>query len=386
MNRQKLLFPMISLTLITLLATECGPPQAPPTPTDIPAPTNTLAPTATPLPTDTPTPTLTPTPPAPPSVREFRITTDEGIQSQPAICGDHVVFVDFRHDNLEVYAYNLSTEEETRITMEEDFSAFLFPSVAGDLAVWGRDGEFYGYRLDTEDAEEFFVTDFRSLKLGCPAVCGALFSAEGLVLTYGVHPSIDLSERMLVWSNEETEGKRDILAFDLEQDMLINITDDAPSQEWPATAGNLVVWMDERNDGGDIYAYDLGAQEEFPIVTAPLTQTMPSTNGSLVVWIDNRDGNDDLYGYDLETQTEFLIVTGPADRAMPVVQGNFVIWMEDQREDWDIYGYDLLAGEKFPIVTEDGWQGNPRIWGNTVVWTDKRDEDNQDIYGATLEY
>jgi beta propeller repeat protein len=288
---------------------------------------------------------------------------------------------------MDIYAYNLTTEKETRVTTEEEGDGvFPVPLVAGDLVVWPRKGHFYGYRLDTEGAEEFSVTSYHSLRVGCPAACGLILRSGNVVLTYGARPLFALSDRALVWSEEETEDIQDIMAFDLERDTRIRITDDTPSQGWPAIAGSLIVWMDERNDEGDIYAYDLDDQEEFPIVTAPLTQTMPSTDGSLVVWLDRRNGNDDIYGYNLETQTEFPIVTGPANRTVPIVWGNFVIWMEEEHEDWNIYGYDLLVGEGFPIVTKDGWQGNPRIWGNVVVWTDRRDKDNQDIYGATLQY
>lgn len=294
-----------------------------------------------------------------------------------------MAWADHRHGNIEIYAYDLTTEEETRITTDEEHDQF--PLVADNLVVWLRKGHFYGYRLGTEDAEEFSVTSFHSLTASCPASCGVSITSGDFLLTYGAHLYHALSDRALVWSDKE-EDISDILTFDLERNTQIRITDDTPSQEWPAVAGNLIVWTDKRNDEGDIYVYDLDAQEEFPIVTAPLTQTMPSTDGRLVVWIDSRNGNDDIYGYDLETQTEFPIFTDPGNRAMPTVWGNFVIWMEEHQEDWDIYGYDLIVGEEFPIVTEDGWQGNPRIWSNIVVWTDKRDEDNQDIYGATLEY
>jgi len=394
MNHHKLLLPVICLVLLMLPAIGCNLPTPTPTPTNTPTPTplhtptptNTPTPSSTPTPTNTPTPTPTPTPSAPPTVNEFRITTDSEVQGQPAIFGDRMVWADHRHDVIDVYAYDLATEKETHITTNEEDSFFLIPLIAGDLVVWEGKDNFYGYHLDTEDADEFSVTSYDSLYVGCPAVCGLTFRSGSMVLTYGARPHVALSERALVWSDEVAEDIRDILAFDLEQDTRIRITDDTPAQKWPATAGNLIVWMDERNDEGDIYAYDLDAQEEFLIVTAPLTQTMPDTDGSLIVWVDKRDGNDDIYGYNLETQTEFSIVTGPAKRAMPVVQGDFVIWMEEHNEDWDIYAYDLFVGEKFPIVTKNGWQGNPRIWGNTVVWTDRRDKDNQDIYGATLEY
>jgi TolB protein len=105
----------------------------------------------------------------------------------------------------------------------------------------------------------------------------------------------------LVWSDEETEDTRDILAFDLEKDTRMRITDDAPAQGWPTTAGNLIVWTDERNGAGDIYAYDLDTQEEFPIVTEDGWQGNPRVRGNTVVWTDNRDeGNQDIYGATLE--------------------------------------------------------------------------------------
>ena len=51
----------------------------------------------------------------------------------------------------------------------------------------------------------------------------------------------------------------------------------------------------------------------------------------------------------------------------------------------------MLSGQaasftRFPICTAPGDQIGPRINGNYVVWTDKRNKQNQDIYGARLEY
>lgn len=387
MSYRKLLFAsllVVGLALVTVLAAGCGVLQLgpTPTPTNTPTPTHTPTPIHTPTPTNTPTPIPTPTPAAPPTAKEFPIVTDDKIQNHPAIFGDYVVWADHRNESVDIYAYNLATEEETRITTYEEQDAF--PVLANDLVVWLRQGDFYGYHLGAEDAEEFSVVDYESISAGCPAGCTLTFSGLSMALAYGARAHVGLSERVLVWSDEETEDVSDIFAFDLEKEARIRITDDAASQEWPAAAGNLIIWKDERNDEGDIYAYDLDTQEEFPIVTAPLTQSMPSTDGSLVVWVDERDGGYDIYGYDLATQAEFPIATGPVTRTLPGVWGNFVIWMADDGDDWNIYGYDLQVGEEFPIVVQEGWQGNPRIWGDVVVWTNGGG--NPDIYGARLEY
>ncbi len=342
-------------------------PPVPPTPTPVPpiATPTTIPPTATPQP-----PTSTPTTP---SDGEFQITTASGISGQPSIFGDYVVWAvdpEPSSNRRDIYAYNLSTEQEDLIiTVQQQY---VYPYVAGDLVVWpSKEGHFSGYRLGTEGAKEFPITSFDSL---------SVVHEFGLGILLYEHLFFALSDRALVWSDREAKDEHDILAFDLERDTRIRITDDTHSQTWPAAAGNLIVWMDERNDAGDIYAYDLDAEEEFPIVTAPLTQTMPSTDGKLVVWIDGRDGRDDIYGYDLETQTEFPIVTGPGRRVLPAVWGNFVIWKEASAESLKLYGYDLLAGEEFPIGTRVGSPTSPRIWGNLAIWAS-----GENIYGAFLE-
>jgi beta propeller repeat protein len=321
------------------------------------------------MPSPTPT-TLAPT------VREFRISTRCEIGSQPSVFGDYVVWAEYQSPDMNIHAYHIPSKQETTIaTMQQRYA---WPHVAGDLAVWQGRESFYGYPLGTGDAEEFFITSHDSMPVTMSFGRHGYLAYERLFFA--------LSDRALAWSDSETKETCDILAFDLERDARVRITDDTVAQTWPAAASSLVVWMDERNDGGDIYAYDLDTQEEFPVVTAPFTQTMPSTDGRHVVWIDKRDGNDDIYGYDVETQAEFPVVTGSAERILPAVWGNFVIWMENRYDDWHVYGYDLLVGEEFPIVTGTICAGGgPRIWGNIVVWTDYRDEEYA-IYGAALEY
>jgi TolB protein len=311
------------------------------------------------------------------------ISTHSGVSSQPVVAGDYVAW---EHKaipmqplgtyRIDIYVYNLTTEQETVVTSVKGRGAY--PLVAGNLLIWLRDMSFWGCNLEVEEAEEFHVTRFQAMPLVASYDEGRL-SYERVFYA--------LSDRALVWSDAETKATYDILAYDLEQDEPIRITDDGYDQVWPAAAGSLIVWVDERNDEGDVYAYDLDTQEEFPVVTAALTQTMPSTDGRYIVWIDGRDGNDDVYAYDLETQVEFPVIQGPGHRLLPGVWGNFVIWMEQDSNGRYIYGYDLRLDEKFPIATEGGWPADARIWSDVVVWTEYREEDeHRVVYGAALEY
>lgn len=372
MNRQTSLFLRIGLMLLTL---GCG--LLPPPPTRAPANTPTLSPTNPATLSPTPTPLTSPT------VRKFLISTHSSISSQPIVFGDYVVWAHkavpkqpLGTYRIDIYAYNLTTKQESVVTSEEAKDAP--PLVAGELLVWPHDRGFWGYRLGAEAAEKYRVTHFQALPM-------ELGLGEQGRLSYD-RAFFALSDRVLVWSDAEAKDTYDILAYDLERDERLRITDDGHKQTWPAAAGSLMVWADERNDEGDVYAYDLDAQKEYPIVTAPLTQTMPSTDGRSVVWIDGRDGNSDVYAYDLKNRTEFPVVTGHRYRILPRVWGDVIIWMEQDSEGQYIYGYDLRLGEQFLIATEGGSPADPCIWGNVVVWTEYRPEDKlRAIYGAILE-
>lgn len=357
-------------------------PGAPTTVADAPGAGRASAPEpADPAATATPVPS--PSPPAPPTVRKFLISTHSGSASQPVVSGQYVVW---EHKALplqpmgtyriDLYAYDLTTGQETSIASVK--STGTYPLAAGDLAVWLEYPNFMGYRLGAPDAGKFQITGFRRL----PTTL--VFGDQGKLLF--LRALYALSERVLVWSEAEAGDTYDIWAYDLATNERMRITDGGHDRRWPAAAGDLVVWSDERVDEGDIYAYDLDTQETFPVATAPFTQTMPSTDGRRVVWIDSRDGSDDVYAYDLETRAESLVATGPGVRILPGVWGDVVIWLEQAGEDAVVYGYDLRLGQRFPIAAEGGWPSDPRIRGSYVVWTEYRAEDEvRAIYGAALE-
>ncbi|MBU7040731.1 MAG: hypothetical protein HXS45_07960, partial [Theionarchaea archaeon] len=65
---------------------------------------------------------------------EVQVTTHPADQTQPAVCGDLVVWTDERNGNEDIYGYNLSTKEEFQIT-SSSFPEFS-PDIYGDIVVW----------------------------------------------------------------------------------------------------------------------------------------------------------------------------------------------------------------------------------------------------------
>lgn len=319
----------------------------------------------------------------PPTIEKFRITAEDARGSHPSISGNYVVWADqvstvsamYGTNKYDIYTYNLDSKEKRKIITEQ--GQVVQPMVAGDLLIWQRDEQFFGYRLGKEGVEEFPIAGFHAFL--------STYVVDSGIIKH-VHYNAALSTRTLVWADLIKKSIVEIMAFDLKLDTLIRITNDTVSQSWPASGGNLIVWTDRRYSNDDIYAYDMDKHREFPIVVAPSEQKMPSTDGKHVVWVDTRNGNDDIYGYNIETQTEFPIVTGSCTRLCPAVSGRYAIWREDDGANAHIYGYDLQTKTRFPIAAGARNEVCPCIWNNTVIWTQwgGKDYPYTIIYAATI--
>ncbi len=98
--------------------------------------------------------------------QEFRITTDENDQDSPAIYGDIVVWTDDRNGNPDIFGYNLSTGEEFQIT--QDLHDQVDSAIYGDIVVWtnydNQNWDIHGYNLST--GEEFPITTRSGDRMG----------------------------------------------------------------------------------------------------------------------------------------------------------------------------------------------------------------------------
>jgi len=136
-----------------------------------------------------------------------------------------------------------------------------------------------------------------------------------------------------------------------------------------------MVWVDWRNDtlgnkngnssryNSDIYYLDLITLKETPICTHPAIQRYPATDGNLVVWMDKRNcadpnasasqDNETLYLYNLTSKTETNITEGvPGWKDYTRISGKWVTFLMPSNPGINIFAIDLSAMGLYAGVKE----------------------------------
>ncbi len=321
----------------------------------------------------------------------FVIAGGPGVQANPSMAGNLLVYSDCSSGKCNIRGVNLPTKQAftiSQVNWDEDQ-----PATDGVRAVW-RDA-----RAITDTAQLTYISNTN-------IVGASLADKKEFTVTSAprqqAYPSI--SGNIVVWTDyrdakgAEDKEAGDIYMYDLASGKESLVSRAKSAQVRPVTNGKVIIWQDYRNESdpngfnSDIYGYDIAAGQEFVVSNAPDQQSEPAISGNTVVWSDFRKGEDynaDLYGYDLSTKKEFVISAAPGSQMEPAISGNIVVW-KDFRNDArgsnsDIYGYDLATKQEFPVFVGPGAQGNPKVAGNTIVWEDatKGDGDTE-LMAATL--
>ncbi|MBI3011522.1 MAG: S8 family serine peptidase, partial [Candidatus Omnitrophica bacterium] len=342
-----------------------------------------------------------------------QITTDSRNQITPAISGDRIVWQDARRGNSliprfegrwDVYLYDLTTNEEQRITGE--VGNHYQPSIWGDRIVWeddrngdcnpfmpGADCDIFLYDLATHQEHQIAASP-----------------------TFQSHPVI--VNDWIVWEDNPNNRASIPLQSERINLHLCEYDPDAgcrgPAQQltgergWQfgaAVSGNRVVWQDDRNTTGDdangtrlvfkkdwdlyLCEYDpvSGRCPERQITRDPSLQMNAAIDGDLIVWNDSRNGHWDIYLYDVAINREQRITADPHDQLDPAISGNRIVWMDDRNGNFDIYTclYDRTTGicSEQQLTSHLSSQKFPAISSNRVVWQDDRNG-NWDIYMSEL--
>ncbi|MBA2442069.1 MAG: hypothetical protein H0V53_06640 [Rubrobacter sp.] len=212
--------------------------------------------------------------------QEFLVASGPGDQRKPAINGNTVVWEDNRSGSgWEIYSYDLSSRQESPVATGAGNKTNV--SVGDKFVVWqdDRDGSPDIYAKNLETGEEIRVTTNASSE--APAVSGSIV----------VWQQADAG-------NFNIFG-RDLLAKDLETGKEFQITSHTSDQVAPSISGKLVVWQDGRNGNSDVYGKDLETGQEFQIAVGSKRQESPKINGETVVWETQRDGETNFGTYDI---------------------------------------------------------------------------------------
>ena len=289
----------------------------------------------------------------------FPICTATGLQHDPAVSGNTVVWHDRRDFDLDIYGKDFSTGNEFPIGQLGEEKQFV--DISGNTVVYRKTAsdDIYVYDLSTQQ-ESLIITD-----AGIPSISGDV----------------------VVWGD-----LGDIYGKNLSTGDMYTICTAPGSQSYPVIDGDIVIWRDTRNGGDNfsLYGYDLSTSTEFPICLGTADDRF-DISGNIVVWQDVRNDpkessepftNLDIYGLDLTSGQEFAICLESGDQCMPSISEDTVVWTDGRNGGWanyDIYGYDLLSGTEFGICTILGAQQEADISGNLVVWNS-----GGDIYGSVV--
>jgi beta propeller repeat protein len=188
---------------------------------------------------------------------------------------------------------------------------------------------------------------------------------------------------------------------------------DGQAQREPTVAGDVVYWVDGRDQATtayDIYALDRGVDPavEIPVCTASGSQWSPQAWGDNVVWSDARSDAGDVYGAVVDTAAHtasapFAVRAAAGWQYHADTAGDLVVWTDYQSTDYDdpydVWGAEAdwaarTVGTPFPIAAND-WLSEtaPAVsyvgaGVYRVVWLEtgpSPGNDDYDVWGATVD-
>ena len=191
----------------------------------------------------------------------------------PAISDDLVAWTDNRNGNAEIYARDLGTSEERRITsdMLTDQSA----AVGDGIIVWERCDSYVC---------DIFVYEWAT---------GA--TTQLTATAYASERGPDVSGRTVVFQREQgTPIEKNLVAYDLDthSEKVLSL---AGYQENPHISGDFVVFTDLASGLPHIGLWQLSTGGHFEVTGGTSYQVLPDIEGNRIIYSDNRLGELDIY-------------------------------------------------------------------------------------------
>lgn len=284
----------------------------------------------------------------------------------------------------------------------------LHPDIFGDKIVWQRHQSTILYDLDTGDesiplaglqntwntASPRIFEDYLAFNHGpgppAPSQLG-LYN-----LSTGNHVSVDIpnwvhtpdlysgTRTRVVLEADHTNSStgntdnNEVYLYDLEDDLLTRITNDANVQELARIYGDRVVWTDYRHGHGEPYMYDISTGETTRLQNDDYNDVTlyPAISEDWVAW----GRRNEVMLYDLAEQTLTPITGSAADWPVDFdIYDDKIVWGDRRSGDNDVYLYDITKRLQLRVTDKPKSQRNPSIYENKIVWQDKRNG-NWDIY------
>ncbi|MBN2239100.1 MAG: hypothetical protein JW712_04950 [Dehalococcoidales bacterium] len=292
------------------------------------------------------------------------VSGDLLIWSQADVTGKEPETIRQSDLNYDIYAYDLKTKKTRQITNDERVQRMAL--IAGDWVIWTESGNIYAHNLDTE--EEKRITAYPT--------------AEG-------YSNLAVSGDLVVWSDHRygdpavksrpgniADYNNEIFAYNLKTGEEQRITNYEGNDHYPAVQGNRITWLRQITfREGDIMVYDLETGKETKVSSSGYADYTPSVYGDRVVWMDaalsngntNNDviengipGGANIYGYDFSSGKESLMIPseikwGSENRTVrrvlqgPVLSENYLVYTWGRQIGSIVYAQRLDSIQEKPV-------------------------------------
>jgi beta propeller repeat protein len=266
----------------------------------------------------------------------------------PAISGDLVAWVDNRDGNLEIYARDLATGEERRISSSPD--ADWNPKVSGSVIVWAR----------CDDQGQCHVFAYDWARPGAAPV--QLTSGDGS------EKQPDIDGRRVAYQGLR-DGERDVFVYDLDTGVETRLA--LPGDQVDAhVSGDFVTFDDLAAGTYHIGLWHLPTGTVFQVTGGAAGQYLNDLDGHRIVYTDDRDGQLDVYLYEFEAYwppvadagaPQSIYLGDPATLAgratdpagQPIVSWTWSVASSPPGSTWSLAGADAQVATFTPSMVGD---------------------------------
>lgn len=364
-------------------------------------------------------------------------------QKNPDIYDDMIVYEDDRNDLTEIYEYDISTGNETRITKSKysKDNNKENPQIYGNKVIYQNEeelriqslsdssydtiqdtvssrlqprinGKYVLYAVEKSNSVSLFLYDIKkdeSLPIGSPTGSPAapaasdryvVYLSEGKkqdqVVLYNIEAKVSsiisassenprkplVSNQYAVWFDNK---KDELVSYNLKTGKRSSVTtsNDTPNSDYYALYGQKLVWADETRKGYVLKLTDLKTMH-----TTETESTSSELRGldiydNRIIWADGKDENIAIKVYDSKEEDTISVKSRINDLDGVSIGENYAVWSEYVDKDWELYYYDFKKEKSYQLYRykEKKDQRRPKMSGNIFVYEDNQySRDDKSFY------
>jgi beta propeller repeat protein len=251
---------------------------------------------------------------------ENEVAVAPGNQQLTGVSGQRIVYTDYR--TVDVVMFDTGTGTTTNLTRADkealgrNFNS-IDPAISGGLVAWqdSRDGNMEIYAKDVTSGVERRITDAGDIDQR-PSVSGATIVWERCV---------------------PAGGTCDIWSYDWDTGLTTRITDTPDSNErTPNIDGGRIAYQSDRISDYDICLNDLAVSTE-TCLALDGDQANPRVSGDNVSFDDASGGLYHVKLWHVPTGQVFAVTSGASGQYLNDIDGNRIVYTDDRNGHLDIY-------------------------------------------------